>query len=86
MQIDTTPETPALKVITNLATNVSQVSPVPTNFPPQMGLRTVVDTNTPYYARTHNDDNQIQLCKAKFLESLKQFDDDALVVDSKNKS
>ena len=85
MQESKTSETPALKVITNLAANVSQVSSVPPNFPPHMGLRTVGDTNTPFFARNHNDD-QIELCKAKFLQSLKQFEDDALVVDCKNKS
>ena len=87
MQIDNiVPETPALKVITNLAANVSQISSLPPNIQQPMGLRTVGDTNTPYFARTRNDDDQIELCKAKFLQSLKQFEDDALVVDCKNKS
>ena len=86
MQIDKITGTPALKVISNLAANISQVSSVPPNFPPSMGLRTVGDINTPLFTRNRNDDDQIEMCKVKFLASLKQFEDDALVVDCKNKS
>lgn len=50
-------------------------------------MTTMGDTISPHnLVRNRNDNDQIEMCKQKFLQSLKQFDDDALVIDCKNKS
>ena len=49
-------------------------------------MRPTEEENGQNYARNRWEDEQIANCKRKILDSLKQFDDDALIVDCKNKS
>jgi len=56
------------------------------DFPNQMGMRAISDAGSQNFVRHRSDNDQIEICKAKVLQNLKQFDDDALIVDCKNKS